>query len=441
MPSYSRRRFLSHAGQVVAGSSLTAFYPQSSLFHTPAASDTVVVALIGCRSMGFFDLQNHLKQPGVVCGGLCDVDAEILEQRASEVEEMTGSRPRTYRDFRELLEEDDIDAVIIGTPDHWHCLQMVLACQAGKDVYVEKPMANSIAELDLMVRAAHHYNRVVQVGQQQRSGKHWQDVHTFVRSGKLGQIRRVKVWGYFDYGKGAPRVPDEAPPAHLDYDLWLGPAPNQPYNSSRLHSVWRHQWDFGGGLLTDWGVHLLDIVLWIMDIDTAPKAVSAVGGIYQYADRAIETPDTLNVIYELDDLTLTWEHTAGVQKGPYDRHYGIAFVGENGTLVVNRQGWEVLPEVENGAYRMPAMPPRSGQGSNHEDHAINFLEAMKNRTLPACTVEDGRNAAFFAHLGNIACRSGERLVWDESRRQFAGSTAANAYLKPAYRDPWTWPEF
>ncbi len=390
--------------------------------------------------MGFYDLQNHLKQPGVVCGGLCDVDAEVLERRAREVEEMTGSRPRTYRDFRALLEEDDIDAVIIGTPDHWHCLQTVLACQAGKDVYVEKPMANSIAELDLMVKAAHHYNRVVQVGQQQRSGRHWQDVYDFVRSGQLGQIRRVKVWGYFDYGKGAPRVRDETPPAHLDYDLWLGPAPDQPYNPSRLHGSWRHQWDFGGGLLTDWGVHLLDIVLWVMGIDGTPKSVSAVGGIYRYSDRAIETPDTLNVIYELDDLTVTWEHSAGIQRGLYDRHYGIAFIGENGTLVVNRQGWEVLPEEEGGAYRMPALPPRSGQGSNHEAHAINFLEAMKNRTQPACTVEDGRNAAFYAHLGNIACRSGERLVWDDTSRQFRGSTSANAYLKPAYRKPWIWPE-
>lgn len=440
MPSFSRRRFLTRASQLAAGGSVAPLLPRSALFRTPAPSDTVVVALIGCRSMGFFDLQNHLKQPGVVCGGLCDVDEEVLNRRAAEVEQMTGSRPRTFRDFRALLENDDIDAVVIGTPDHWHCLQTVLACEAGKDVYVEKPMANSIAECDLMVRAAHHYNRVVQVGQQQRSGRHWQDVVEFVRSGKLGQVRRVKVWGYFDYGKGAPRVPDEAPPATLDYDLWLGPAPEQPYNPNRLHSVWRHQWDFGGGLLTDWGVHLLDIVLWAMDIREAPRSVSATGGIYRYTDRAIETPDTLNVLYELEDLTVTWEHSAGVQQGLYDRHYGIAFLGENGTLVVNRQGWELLPEVEDGAYRMPAIPARSGQGSNHEAHAIDFLTAIKDRVQPVCPVESGRDAAIFAHLGNIACRTGERLVWDSETRRFRDSEAANALLKPDYRAPWRWPQ-
>jgi predicted dehydrogenase len=440
---HSRRRFLKNSGQALAVTGLAGGLPLSTEAKPDSVSptDTLVVGLIGCRGMGFGDLRNHLRQPDVVCGGLCDVDETVLQERATEVEQMTGRRPRLYRDFRRMLEETDIDAVIIGTPDHWHCLQMVYACQAGKDVYVEKPIANSIAECDLMVRAAERYERIVQVGQQQRSGQHWQDVVAFVQSGQLGTIRQVKVWGFFDYGKGGPRVPDDTPPSTLNYDMWLGPAPEQPYNPNRLHGSWRHQWSFGGGLITDWGVHLLDVVLWAMHVDEAPKSVSAVGGIYAYPDRAIETPDTLSVLYEMDGYTLSWEHTGGIENGYYDRHYGMAFIGNNGTLVANRSGWEMIPEVRDDLYALDPFPPRSGQQSNHEAHAINFIKSAKDRTTPICTIEDGRRAAFYAHLGNIAFRSGSRLIWDDTTHSFTDNPTANAYLTPTYRAPWTWPKF
>ncbi|MEZ4701103.1 MAG: Gfo/Idh/MocA family oxidoreductase [Rhodothermales bacterium] len=353
----------------------------------------------------------------------------------------TGRKPDLHQDFRKILDDPDIDAVIIGTPDHWHALIMVLACQAGKDVYVEKPMANSIAELDLMVRAARHYNRVVQVGQQQRSGEHWQDVVAFVHSGQLGTIRQVRVWGHYDYGRGQERIPNGTPPANLDYNLYLGPAAEQPYNANRLHNGWRHQWSFGGGLLTDWGVHLLDIVLWAMHVDGPPKSVSSVGGIYAYPERAIETPDTLSVLYEMDGYTISWEHFGGIERGLYDRNYGIAFIGNNGTLVVNRAGWEVVPEIRSGAYLIPPFPERAGRPGNHDLHARNFVDAIKSRQDPACTVEMGRNAAFFAHMGNIAYRTGSRLSWDAANNRFAGNPIADGYLKPEYRKPWTWPNF
>ncbi len=438
----SRRQFLKHSGQALAAAGLMTgtSLPKPGSGRPAAPSDTLVVGLIGCRGMGFFDLSNHLEQPDVVCGGLCDVDRTILEDRATEVVSLTGQRPRLYRDFREMLEESDIDAVIIGTPDHWHCLQSVYACQAGKDVYVEKPMANSIAECDLMVRAARRYDRVIQVGQQQRSGEHWQDVAAFVQSGELGTIRRVDVWAHFDYGKGQPRIPDSPPPDTLDYDMYLGPAPAQPFNANRTHGGWRHQWDFGGGLMTDWGVHLLDIVLMAMEVDGPPASVAAAGGIYAYPDRAIETPDTLSVVYDMGNFTLTWEHLGGTQKGPYDRNYGIAFIGNRGALVVNRAGWEVFPEVEDGHYRMTPIPPRSGVRSNHEAHAINFIAAVKERRDPLCTVEHGYAAALYAHLGNIAYRTGERLVWDPASGAFEGSPQADAWIKPAYRAPWSWPD-
>lgn len=430
-----RRVFLKQSAQAAAILSTGPWIRTSA--SSPA--NTVVIGLIGARSMGFFDLTNHLKQPDVVCGGLCDIDEEVLADRAAEVEEMTGTRPRTYRDYRAMLDDSDVDAVVIGTPDHWHCLQLADACDAGKDAYVEKPMANSIAELDAMVASARGHNRIVQVGQQQRSGRHWQDVVDFVRSGKLGDVRRVKVWGFFDYGKGAPRVPNEPPPEHVDFDMWLGPAPDQPFNPSRFHGVWRHQWDFGGGLLSDWGVHLLDIALWAMEVDGPPQSVTATGGIFTYDDRAIETPDTLSVLYDMGDYTLSWEHFAGLGKGYYGRHYGIAFIGNNGTLVVNREGWEVIAEERDDELLMEPVPFMEGVSSNHERHAVNFLEAIRSRRDPVCTVEMGRAAALFAHLGNIAYRTGGNLVWDESAGRFTDNAAANRLIRPEYRAPWEFP--
>lgn len=434
MPS-SRRAFLASSGAAAAA---FASAPWIRLANG-SPNETLVVALIGCRSMGFGDLSNHLKLPDVACGGLCDVDAEILEARASDVEEQTGERPRLYDDYRRLLDEADVDAVIVGTPDHWHCLQMTDACAAGKDVYVEKPLANSIAELEVMVAAARHHGRVVQVGQQQRSGGHWKEVVDFVRSGRLGDIRQVKVWGFFDYGKGSPRVPDAEAPVHVDFDMWLGPAPEQPYNASRFHGSWRHQWDFGGGLLTDWGVHLLDVVIWAMDIDAPPRSVAASGGIYSYSDRAIETPDTLSVLYDMGEFTVSWEHVAGLSRGLYQRSYGIAFIGNHGTLVVDRSGWEVIAEELDGAPLIEPVPFSEGEGSNHEAHAADFVEAVRARSEPACPVEAGRDAAFLAHLGNIAFRTGARLVWDPSTGGFAAGEAADRLVRPSYRLPWTFP--
>lgn len=409
--------------------------------RTTSASpnDTLHVGLIGARSMGWGNLANHLRQPNIACAGICDVDQHILDQRTADAEKMTGTRPRQFGDFRNLLEADNVDMVIVGTPDHWHGLHLTYALDAGKDVYVEKPLANSIAESDAMVAGVRESGRIVQVGQQQRSGEAWQDVVEFVRSGKLGKIRQVKVWGFHDYGKGLPRVPNEPVPDHLNFDMWLGPAPDQPYNPHRLHSVWRHQWDFGGGLLSDWGVHLIDIVLWAMDVREAPVAVSASGGIYAYPDRAIETPDTLSVLYDMGDYTVVYEHFAGMSKGYYDRSYGIAFIGSNGTLIVNRAGWEVIAEERDGELLMEPVAFVKGVGSNHERHAIDFIAAVRERRDPICTIEMGRDAAVFAHIGNIAYRTGSRVVFDAETRHFVGNEAANALLQPSYRAPWEFP--
>ena len=402
------------------------------------ANDKLTVALIGCKGMGMYNLTDHLKQPGIECAALCDVDNNILQERTKTITEMTGKAPRQYNDYRRVIDDKDIDIVIVGTPDHWHCLPTVDACEAGKDVYVEKPLANSIAECQVMLEAARKYNRVVQVGQQQRSGQHWQDVVALVKSGNLGKIRKIKTWGYFNYGKGSPEVPDSPVPDGVNYNMWLGPAPEHPFNKNRFHGSWRHYWDHGGGLLTDWGVHLLDIPLWAMDV-TFPRRVMATGGIYAYPDNAIETPDTLNVLFDYEDFTLEWDHAGGLSNGMYGRNYGIAFIGNNGTLVVNREGWEVIAEKENDAPKMQEVPLQPADGMAHEKHVQNFIDCVRSRKRPICDIEAGHNVALVAHMGNIAYRTGEQLSWDASKGKFSGGSKANDLLKPAYRSPWRFP--
>lgn len=232
----SRRNFIRSVSAITAGAGFSQVIP-SSLSAFPKMSspaDTIRVGAIGINGMGWSDLKAVLKNPGVECVALCDVDKNVLDKRSAELAEK-GVKVKTYGDYRKLLEDKSIDAVVIGTPDHWHCLMMVEACQAGKDVYVEKPIGNSIAECRSMVAAQERYNRVVQVGQWQRSQKHFRDAIEFVHSGKLGKIGLVKVWGYFNYGAPLVDLPDSAAPAGVDYNMWLGPAPKRAFNANRFH--------------------------------------------------------------------------------------------------------------------------------------------------------------------------------------------------------------
>jgi predicted dehydrogenase len=433
----SRRQFIQHSATALVGAALTPL-SYSRLHAGVSQNDKIQVALIGCRNMGFYNLKDHLKIAEVECAALCDVDENVLNEKAKEIATLTGKTPKLYRNYKQVIDDKEIDVVIIGTPDHWHCLPAVEACQAGKDVYVEKPLANSIAECQIMLKAARKYNRVVQVGQQQRSGQHWQDIVALVKSGKLGTIRKIKTWAYFDYGKGGPRVADVPVPPGVDYDMWLGPAPKRPFNQNRFHGSWRHFWDEGGGLMTDWGVHLLDIPLWAMDV-TIPKSVSASGGIYAYPENFIETPDTLNVLYDFGNFTLEWDHAGGLSKGLYGRNYGVAFIGNNGTLIVNREGWEVIAEMEGDKPKTEIIPLQSADKQDHEKHVRNFIESVKSRKMPACDIELGHNAALVAHMGNIAFRTGNKISWDKKTNEFAGDSKANTFLKPQYRAPWKFP--
>lgn len=432
-----RREFITKAAMVGAGLGASPFLVRGATKKV-SPSDKIKIGLIGCNGMGFSDLSAFLNNPECECIALCDVDNGVLQQKAAETEKLQGKKvPFLYKDWRSLIDNKDIDLVIVGTPDHWHCLQMVGAAQMGKDVYCEKPLGNSIEECNIMVRAAQRYNSVVQVGQWQRSDPHWQDAVNFVRSGKLGKIRTVRVFSYQGWCPSIPVKPDCEVPEGVDYDMWLGPAPKRPFNPNRFHFTFRWFWDYAGGLMTDWGVHLLDYALYGMDV-TAPKSVMASGGKYGYPDDACETPDLLQTIYDFGDFTVLWDHAIGINDGAYGRTHGVAYVGENGTLVVDRSGWEVIPENVSGHKRMEAVELQKAYGGGGLNlHVKNHLECIKTRNRNCnASIEIGAHIAKFSQLGNIAYRTGKKLYWDGIS---FGDPEADAYLCKEYRKPWELP--
>ena len=434
----NRRSFIRNAALATAG---TVAFPYIIRAGSVSANDTITVGLIGCKGQGWPNLRAFLGQPGVVCAGLCDVDQNVLDERAADVEKLAGYKPKLYSDFRKMLEQKDIDAVIVATPDHWHCIQMVYACEAGKDVFVEKPLGNTIQECNIMVKAASRYNRVVQVAQWQRSDPHWKDAVDYVHSGKLGRVRSVRSWSYVGWKGSIPVEPDTPVPAGVDYDMWLGPAPKRPFNINRFHFTFRWYWDYAGGLMTDWGVHLLDYALYGMN-QYVPKSVMATGGKYAYPDDAMETPDTLMAMYDFGDFGLLWDHTIGIYGANFGRGHGVAFVGEYGTLVVDRSGWEVVAETRSVSANKDFVPVplQKSTGRGLELHVKNFLDCMKTREKPVCDIEIGAHIARIAHLGNISYRLGRKVFWDHEKQQFIKDKEANNMVEAHYRKPWALPK-
>lgn len=440
----NRRKFIQRTVMTSAGMGIMSAFPSNAWKTKVSPTDSINVALIGCRNMGFGILEHHLSNPGINCVAMCDIDDSVLNEKAGLVKKKYNQSPKLYKDFRKLLDQKDIDAVIIGTPDHWHCLLTVYALQSGKDVYVEKPMANTIGECNIMVKAANYYNnRIVQVGQQQRSGFIFQKAIEMINNGYIGKLRRINIWANFEYGVGQNIIPDEPVPSGVDFDMWLGPAPQRTFNRTRFHGSWRHFWDYGGGLMSDWGVHLLDIALWVKDISTAPEKVLVYGANTFHEPRSRETFDSMTVIYPKDDFVINWDMTAGIQKGPYDSPYGLAFIGDSATLVADRSKLVVYPEWDGQANKPKTEEYKyTGGKETHGDHVSNFIECIKSRSKPACPPETARTAAVHVHIPNIAARTGESmLIWDDASNRFTNSEAANKLITPVYRDPWKLPEF
>ncbi|MEZ0451573.1 Gfo/Idh/MocA family oxidoreductase [Sphingobacterium thalpophilum] len=423
-----RKDFIRSAGM------LTASVLLSPVNGMGLQTTNIRVGLIGVNGMGWANLNAILKVPGVQCTALCDVDENVLNNRVAELKKQNIT-VKAYIDYKELLRASDVDVVIIATPDHWHCLQMVDAVAAGKDVYVEKPIGNSIRECDIMVAAANKYKRVVQVGQWQRSQQHFRDAMAFVHSGKLGKIRLVKAWAYQGWMKSIPVQADASVPAGVHYDKWLGPAPKRPFNPNRFHFNFRWYWDYAGGLMTDWGVHMLDYALIGMKVSD-PISVMAAGGKFAYPDDAAETPDSLTTVYEFDGFNVQWEQATGIDLGPYRKTHGVAFIGNNGTLVVNREGWEVIPEKG----RMDAVSFQASIDNGLEKHMVNFVEAVRQKSSAGlhAPIEAGAHIAVFSQMGNIAYRSKKKLFWDKTNRRF-NDRDADSFLTKAYQNGYRLP--
>ena len=440
----SRKKFLLQSSALLGGGLLASAVDNQvfAIFNNRIMpSDQLNVGVIGVNGMGWSDASSAIKIPGVNLVAICDIDKSVIQNRLNELtkKNIDISRIKIYSDYRKLLEQKDIDIVIIGTPDHWHALMMIEAVQAGKDVYVEKPVGNSIIECRTMVAAQQRYNKVVQGGQWQRSQQHFKDAVSFVHSGQLGNIRTVKVWCYQGWMRPQPIVPDSAPPEGVDYKQWLGPATTRPFNSSRFHFHFRWFWDYAGGLMTDWGVHLLDYALIGMKADT-PKSIDGLGGKFAYPELAEETPDTLTTMYEFDNFNLIWDSAMGIDNGSYGRDHGIAFIGNNGTLVLNRGGWEVIEEKQSKSKVSSPLKKSVDNGLNK--HWENFVSVVKSRKMEElnCSIQAGAHVATVAQMGNISFRSQQKLHWDKAKAKFTDQAINDKYLLKPYHNGYHLPK-
>lgn len=442
----NRRDFIKQGGLLTGGLLMP------SLFTKPlnrTGKKKLRVGLIGAKGMGWSNAQNALKVDNVELCAICDVDQSVIKDRLSEHAKSHKNKVKTYSDYRELLSNKKIDIVIIGTPDHWHCKMFCDAIDAGKHVYVEKPIALTMEECQLMIKtAAKRPDLMVQVGQWQRSGPHYRKAFEIVDSGVLGQVRLVKAWAYQGWMKPVPKIADAPIPDGVDYKMWLGPAPERPFNENRFHFNFRWFWDYAGGLMTDWGVHEIDIALYAMKV-SAPKSIMASGGKLAYPNDASETPDTLQTVFEYDNFNMLWEHATGIDGGPYGRREGIAFIGNNGTLVVNRQGYEVIVEKESLGYNNTGKGKMESIAKFDKPRELNYLGLHWENFIEAIDKEDatilntplvsGSVAAINAMMGNIAYHTGRKIYWDKENMNFGDDKEANALMSKDYHHGWIKP--
>jgi predicted dehydrogenase len=438
----SRRKFLANSSMLALGGlALQSFNTQNFSGIITSAADQINIGVIGIKGMGWSNTMSILKIAGVNLVALCDVDQSVLDDRLKELKgkNIDTGKIKTYKDYRGLLDNKDVDAVIIGTPDHWHALIMIDAVRAGKDVYVEKPVGNSIEECRAMVAAQEKYNKVVQAGQWQRSQQHFRDAIALVHSGQLGNIRTVKVNCYQGWMKPAPVVADSAPPPGVDYKMWLGPAKTRPFNSSRFHFNFRWFWDYAGGLMTDWGVHLMDYAIFGMNAPV-PKTVSALGGRFAYPDLYQETPDTLSALYEFDGFNIVWDHAMGIDNGNYGKDHSIAFIGNNGTLELDRGGWQVIEEKRSE--KKVSVPRKTPTDNGLDKHMENFVQVILSRKMADlnCSIQTGAHIATVCQMGNIAFRSQEKVTWNKAAGKFTNEKLNKEYMMAAYHNGYKLPK-
>jgi predicted dehydrogenase len=394
------------------------------------ANERIRLGIIGCGGRGREDWNTFLKQADVEPVAACDVYEPFLNQAIA----ASQGRAKGYKDFRRLLEQKDVDAVIVAAPDHWHALMTVAACDAGKDVYCEKPLSLMLGEGRHMVSAARRNNRVVQTGSQQRSVPHYIQAVKLIHDGGIGDVHRIHAGMQRNALPGfkAKEISSSTPP--LDWDMWLGPAKMVPFDPFRCIYNFRWFWDYSGGQMTNWGAHHLDIARWIMSAE-APVAVAGFGGRYALSDGG-ETPDVQQVSYQFPKGVVTWT-TSEIATG---KPFTLDVYGSKGMMTLTRSGFSVKPEVISPDGRNPQPPAIDAievKGSTPNDpHVRNFLDCVKSRQRPNADVEEGHRSAVMCHLGNISTRLGRSLKWDLAKEEIVGDSDANQWLMRPYRGSW-----
>jgi predicted dehydrogenase len=445
----SRREFVETVGATAGAAVVVATGTASKAV---AANEKVRCGLIGAGSRGNQLLDAFLPRADVDIVSIADVDDRHTSQTAERVKKDKGNDPKTMRDYRAMLDDKDVDAVIIATPDHWHAIPTIQACQAGKDVYCEKPVAHNVKEGQAMVKAARKYNKIVAIGTQQRSSENFQKAVEAVCSGKIGKVFWIQTWNYENISPvGMGRSPDTDPPPHVDYDRWLGPAPKRPFNKNRFHLLFRWFFDYAGGMMSDWGVHLNDIVLWALNAK-GPKSVYTSGGILTTEDDR-DTPDTMQVVYEFPDCVLTYSMRKGNGLPLNGKSYGILFCGTDGSLILDRSGHEIIPDkviepygfrLVHGKRDLRKITLQAEKFKAKDDglpaHVQNFIECLHSREKPVCDIEITHRSTNTCHLGNIAYKLGRKLHWDVENETFLNDPEANRELGREYRKGYELPE-
>lgn len=414
------------------------------------------VGLIGCGWYGGVNLGIFARCVPIEVVALCDPNRRMLEKTLRQVAAYQTVQPRTYADYRELLAAGAPEVVIVATPDHWHALPAIAAMQAGADVYLEKPVGVDVIEGEALVAAARKYNRVVQVNTQRRSNPLYQEAkEKYLTSGRLGKIALVETYSYLGSEGWSPGpVPDAPVPAHLDYELWAGPAPKVPYKAVIEDRGWRAFMEFGNGPIGNLGVHMLDKVRFLLGLGW-PRSVTSTGGIYVHKKSFSNLPDTQRSVFHYPDLDVSWEHRMwGVSSIPprhWSDQWGARFIGENGTLNLTMFEYTFTPAGQ-GAREGRHMLSRSGDlenidfnasGQAYEEtenrHVLDFLAARETRSRPVADIEEGHISSAMCVLGVLSMQLGRPLAYDPASRTVPGDAEATRLLARAYRDPWVHP--
>ncbi len=418
------------------------------------------VGLIGCGWYGKCDLFRLIQVAPVEVVSICEVDSKMLAEAADLIaaRQPSKKKPRTYGDYRKLLAEKDLDIVLVGTPDHWHALPMIAAVEAGADVYVQKPISVDIVEGQAMLEAARKHDRVVQVGTQRRSTPHLADaVEKVIKDGKLGKVAHVETYCYYHMrARGNP--PDTDPPAHLDYEMWTGPAPMRPYNKLVHPRRWRAFMEYGNGIVGDMCIHMLDMVRWMLDLG-APKRVSSSGGILVDTGSKANISDTQSATFEFDGLNVVWQHRSWGHPADPSYPWGATIYGDKGTLKASVNKWEFTPRGKKSPtmsgtalMELDKFPEDKTEKDNelhvasaNRAHQKDFLRAIANRgdptkNKPVADIEQGHISTAACILANMSLELGRSLTWDEKAQKVVGDAEANAKLRRPYRAPWKHPE-